>query len=64
VAASLLDYYLTHGPFTALGSFAEQVDALPGDVGSIAHAVQMLVVHRAWAKAYIVTTSIVAGAAA
>ena len=38
--------------FTTLGSFAEQVDALPDDIGKIAHAVQMLLVHRWWAPAY------------
>jgi hypothetical protein len=48
----LLAYYAAPGPFTGLGSFAEQVDALPDDVGMLAHAVQMLLVHRFWAQAY------------
>jgi hypothetical protein len=49
---NLLDYYREPGPFTTLGRFAEQVDALPDDIGQIAHAVQMLLVHRWWAQAY------------
>lgn len=48
----LLAYYSTPGVFTALGAFAEQVDALPNDIGKVAHAVQMLVLHRFWAQAY------------
>ena len=48
----LLAYYAKPGPFTTLGPFAEQVDALPNDVGALAHAVQMLLVHRFWAQAY------------
>ena len=40
------------GEFTTLGSFAEQADALPNDIGKMAHAVQMLVLHRFWAQAY------------
>jgi hypothetical protein len=51
----LLEYYREAGPFTTLGAFAEQVDALQDDVGTMAHAVQMLMVHRGWAKAYNVT---------
>ena len=49
---NLLDYYREPGPFTTLGVFGEQVDALPGEIGKIAHAVQMLLVHRWWAPAY------------
>lgn len=49
---SLLDYYREPGPFTTVGDCAEQVDALPVDIGAIAHAVQMLLVHRWWAPAY------------
>ena len=48
----LLAYYSTPGVFTTLGSFAEQTDALPNDIGKMAHAVQMLVLHRFWAQAY------------
>ena len=51
----LLAYYSTPGIFTTVGPFAEQVDALPGDIGEIARAVQMLVVHRFWADAYKMT---------
>ncbi len=52
MADDLLAYYATPGPFTTLGPFAEQVDALPNDVGALAHAVQMLLIHRFWAQAY------------
>ena len=48
----LLAYYAAPGPFTELGAFAEPVDALPADVGTLVHAVQMLLVHRFWAQAY------------
>lgn len=48
----LLDYYREPGIFTTVGGFEDQVDALPDDVGKIAHAVQMLLVHRAWAPHY------------
>ena len=48
----LLAYYATPGPFTTLGPFAEQVDALPDDVAALAHAVQTLIIHRFWAPAY------------
>jgi hypothetical protein len=52
MADNLLDYYRDTGPFTTVGDFGEQVDALPNDIGEIAHAVQMLLVHRWWAPAY------------
>ncbi len=48
----LLAYYATPGPFTTLGPFAEQVDALTNDIGALAHTVQMLLIHRFWANAY------------
>ena len=48
----LLRYYATPGVFTTLGPFAEQLDALPNDVGGLAHAVQMVLLHRFWAQAY------------
>ena len=48
----LLAYYTEPGPFTTLDAHAEQVDGLPGDVGKLAHAVQMLLIHRFWAQAY------------
>lgn len=48
----LLAYYATPGEFTTLGPFAEQVEALPDDVAALAHAVQMLLIHRFWAQAY------------
>lgn len=48
----LLAYYTQPGIFTTLGPYAEQVDALPTDVGKLVHAVQMLLVHRWWAQAY------------
>ncbi len=47
-----LSYYREPGLFTTLGDFAPHVDALPDDVGALAHAVQMLLVHRFWAQAY------------
>jgi hypothetical protein len=43
------------GVFTAVGPYAEQVDALPDDIAGLAHAVQMLLVHRGWAQAYGLT---------
>jgi len=52
MADDLLAYYATPGPFTTLDPFAEQVDALPNDIGTLAHAVQMLLIHRFWAQAY------------
>ena len=52
MADDLLEYYATPGPFTTLGPFAEQIDALPNDIGELAHAVQMLLIHRFWAQAY------------
>jgi hypothetical protein len=52
MAKDLQSYYLQTGPFTTLGEYAAQVDALPLDVGKLAHAVQMLLVHRWWAGAY------------
>jgi hypothetical protein len=48
----ILAYYTEPGVFTTLGASAEQVDALPDDIGTVAHAVQMLLVHRWWAPAY------------
>jgi hypothetical protein len=48
----LLAYYAAPGPFTTLGVFAERVNALPDDVAGLAHAVQMLLVHRFWEQAY------------
>ncbi len=48
----LLAYYAAAGPFTDLGVFSEQVDTLPDNVGTLVHAVQMLLVHRFWAQAY------------
>jgi len=48
----LLAYYTDPGPFTTLGPFAEQVDALSDDIATLAHAVQMLLIHRFWADAY------------
>ena len=48
----LLKYYATPGTFTTLGAFAAEVDALPDDVGALAHAVQMLLIHRFWAQRY------------
>ncbi len=48
----ILAYYAAPGVFTRLGSFGAQVDVLPDDIGTIAQAVQMLVVHRFWADAY------------
>lgn len=55
--SELLTYYATPGVFTTVGAFAEQVDAVPGDVGTLARAVQMLLVHRFWAQAYKVEVS-------
>jgi hypothetical protein len=52
MADDLLAYYSEPGPFTTLGPFAEQVDALPSEIGALARAVQMLLVHRWWADAY------------
>jgi len=51
----LLAYYTAPGPFTTLDPFAEQVDALPSDVGGIAKVVQGLLIHEALAPAYQVT---------
>ena len=48
----LLAYYTAPGPFTALDGFADEVVALPDDVGALAKVVQNLLVHRAWAPAY------------
>jgi len=48
----LLDYYASPGIFTSVGGFADQVDALADDVGTLVHAVQMLLVHRFWSQAY------------
>jgi hypothetical protein len=48
----MLAYYTAPGIFTGVVGFEAQVDALPDDIGKIAHAVQMLLVHRWWAPAY------------
>jgi hypothetical protein len=48
----MLEYYAAPGPFTELGAFAAEVEALPDDVGALAHAVQMVLIHRFWAQAY------------
>jgi hypothetical protein len=48
----VLAYYSEPGVFTTAGAFADQVEALPDDIGAIAHAVQMLLVHRWWAPIY------------
>ncbi len=53
----LLDYYTSPGAFTTLGPFADEVDALPSDVGTIAKVVQGLLLHEALAPAYQVTLS-------
>lgn len=53
----LLDYYTAPGPFTTVGPFAAQVDALPSDVASIAKVVQGLLIHEAMAPAYGVALS-------
>jgi hypothetical protein len=53
----LLAYYIAPGPFTTLGPFAGQVDALPPDVASIANFVQRLLIHEAMAPAYGVALS-------
>jgi hypothetical protein len=50
----LLASYTEPGIFTTLSPFADQVDALPDDIGNLAHTVQMLLVHRWWAPAYSV----------
>jgi len=52
MADDLLPYYAAPGVFTSVGPFAQQLDALPDDIGKLAHAVQMLLVHRFWAQAY------------
>jgi hypothetical protein len=52
VPEDLLAYYAAPGPFTTLGAFAAEVDTLPDDIGALAHAVQMLLIHRFWAQAY------------
>jgi hypothetical protein len=51
----LLDYYRSPGPFTRLGRFAEQVDAIAFDAATVAGIVQGLLMHEAWAPAYGVT---------
>ncbi len=50
--AELLDYYRSPGPFTHLGHFGEQVDAIPFDPAVVAKTVQGLLIHEAWAPAY------------
>jgi hypothetical protein len=51
----LLAHYTAPGLFTSLGEFADEVDALPTDVGAIAQFVQGLVIHEALAPFYGVT---------
>ncbi len=53
----LLAYYTEPGPFTDLGEFGGEVDALPSDVRAIAKFVQRLLIHEALAPAYKVTLS-------
>ncbi len=47
----LLAYYASPGPFTGVGAFADQIDALPSDAGAIAKFVQGLLIHEALAAA-------------
>ena len=53
----LLDYYTAPGPFTNVGAFANQIDALPSGVATIAKFVQGLLIHEAFAPAYGVALS-------
>ena len=53
--AELLDYYKSPGPFTDLGHFGEQVDAIPFEPAIVAKTVQGLLMHEAWAPAYNIT---------
>ena len=53
----LLASCATPGMFTGLGGFASQIDQLPGDVASLARAVQGLLIHEGLAQAYGVTLS-------
>ena len=53
----LLAYYTSPGPFTSVGAFADQIDALPSDVAAIAKFVQGLLIHEALAPAYGVMLS-------
>jgi len=51
----LLEYYRSPGPFTALGRFGAQIDAMSFDPATIAQVVQGLLMHEGWAPAYGVT---------
>lgn len=53
--AELLDYYKSPGPFTDLGRFGDQVDAIAFDAANVATMVQGLLIHEAWAPAYKIT---------
>ncbi len=44
----LLDYYRIPGPFTALGRFGDQVDAIAFDPAVVASIVHGLLMHEAW----------------
>lgn len=47
----LLAYYTAPGPFTSVGAFADQIDALPAEAGAIARFVHGLLIHEALAPA-------------
>ena len=53
----LLAYYRAPGIFTGLEGFEDAVDAIPGDIASIASVVQGLLIHEALAPAYKVELS-------
>lgn len=55
--SSHLDYYASPGPLTSLGAHGDAFAALGGDVAQLARAVQLLLVHRAWAGAYQFTVT-------
>jgi hypothetical protein len=56
-SAELLEYYRSPGPFTELGRFGEQIDAIAFDPASAAAIVQGLLMHEGWVAAYGVTLS-------
>jgi hypothetical protein len=53
----MLTYYATPGVFTSVDGFKGEVAQIPSDTGSIASAVQNILIHEAWAPAYGVDLS-------
>lgn len=49
---AILDFYRDQAPMSALGAHAALIERLPGEVGTLAEAVQGLLLHQYWAESY------------